>query len=272
MLSAMVLTHSSGKRVLLFAVVSTLAGCCPSRFDRPAGEVPTADVAIDRMRAHVSKVESFEFLTRMSYYGETGARKGRVELLGRAPATFRMEALTPSDDTVAILISDGERFVSHERGQTTCYTGAACADNVSKLLPVSLEGPDLYAVLVGGAPVIVHDEATVEWDECEGLWKVILREKASAQQMEIWLRPDTGSAMKARLSDTSGERFVITWDDFETTDGVNLPRTLRFTSPIGDTDLEVEIREAWLNQVKDTGDVFVPQCPPGTRGQELLCR
>ncbi|MFT5432742.1 MAG: outer membrane lipoprotein-sorting protein, partial [Myxococcota bacterium] len=146
------------RRILFFALVclstSALSGCCASRFDRPPGPTPDSAGLIEKMNQRVKKVSSFEYLTRMSYYGDSGARKGRVELLGEAPDRFRMEALTPSDDTVAILISDGSKFVSHERGQTRCMTGPACATNVSRLLPVSLEGPDLYAVLVGGAPVI----------------------------------------------------------------------------------------------------------------------
>ncbi|MFT5432379.1 MAG: hypothetical protein ACI9OJ_003078, partial [Myxococcota bacterium] len=114
---------------------------------------------------------------------------------------------------------------------------------------------------------------------CEGLWKLTFTrrlgptEKAAQRVEELWLRPDTHAAVKIRLVERDEERFVITFDDFEMTDGVLLARKMKFVSPIGDTDLEVELREVFLNQVDSSEtDVFAPRCPAGATPQVLPCQ
>lgn len=251
------------------AIAATVAGCCAHRFERPATLLTDADDVAARARRSGEAVQAFEYRTRVSYYGEGGARKGDVDVVGARPAKLRFEALTPTDDTVAVLATDGERFMSHERGQDVCYTGEACARNIARLLPLAFEGKDLFEVLVGGAALIAHESATVSWDDCEGVY--ILELVHGDVREVLWLRPDTFGPLRVRLLRGGDELWRLEHDDFETVDGHLLPRTLRFKADAKDVDLELKVREVWLNGTP--GDApFAPQCPEGTRQEELPCR
>lgn len=256
----------------LLALIIALGGCCAERFERPEQPIEDPEELLRRMHEHSARVQSFEYITRMSFYADNEARKGRVEILAKRPAAFRFEALTPTDDTVAVLISDGERFISHERGQPVCYTGQACGANVSRMLPMRFEGTELFELLSGAAPVLSEsDRSQGGWDECEGAYRVLLERDRDQSSQEIWLRPDTFGAIKVRMTRAGELEFEIEMEDFETLDGILLPRTLSFESPHKDIDLSVELREVFLNGV-DTGVPFKPTCPTGTTRQVLPCR
>lgn len=272
-------TSSPSRAVVTAGVIALLSalggGCCAHRFTKPAEPLADAKPLLSRMQAHSAKVSSFEYLTRMSYYADGEARKGKVEIMGRrAPGTsapqFHFEALTPTDDTLAVLISNGTLFMSHERGKSVCHTGKACASNVSRLLPIAFAGEDLFAIFSGSAPVILHDEQTAGWDDCEGAYRVVLERKSDATVEEIWLRPDTWAPVRVKVRRAGELLFQIDYSDFEDVDGVSLARRLRLQSPRRDTDLEVQIREAHLNKV--TSDkLFDAACPNGTSPQTLRC-
>ena len=248
------------------------SGCCAHRFTKPQRVETDAASLLRQMRERSGRVTTFEYLTRVSFYAKAGRRAGKVELLGaRGPVRFRFEALTPTDDTVAVLTSDGQRFTSHERGNPVCYTGPACAANLSRLLPLPFEGAALFDLLTGGAPVIAHDTASLAWDDCQGTYRLSLRRTADAAELVMWLRPDTLGPVKLRMTVGGKERFVMQLDGFRAVNGVLLAHELKLESPIGDIDLKVEIREAFLNQVKELEKVFAPTCPPGTEARELPC-
>ena len=224
------------------------------------------------MQAHSSKVQSFEYLTRMTYYGDDAARKGAVEVLAKRPGSFRFEALDPAGaNTIAVLATDCERFMSHERGKSECAVGKACPANLARLLPLAFECEQLFELLGGGAPLILHDSVSGGWDDCEGAYRVALTRKADQTVQQIWLRPDTFGPVKVKVTTAGKLAFEIDYDEFEKRDDILLPRKIRFKSPARDTDLGVEIREQFLNSV-DTDVPFKPVCPAGTLERELQCR
>ena len=103
-----------------------LHGCCAHRFKRPSDSTLLAasdDAGVrlgsqlrERVQAYAQQSTSIVYTTRMEHYGKDGVVKGKVDVLAKRPSRFRFEALTPSDDTLAVLASDGDRFMSHQRG------------------------------------------------------------------------------------------------------------------------------------------------------------
>ncbi len=259
-------------RAPLLLAVLLAAGCCPKRYERPTPveTAPSAEALLAAMRGHADRVVSLELVTRMEFYRDAQALKGTVEALGKRPGKLRFEALDPAGaNTLAVTVSDGQRFFSHERGKPDCYTGRACAENVSRLIPLPFDPETIVDVLVGAAPVIEHDSAEGGWDDCEGAFRVRLRRGEVRQT--IWLRPQSHVAHKTEVFRGDTLLFRLTWKDVAPQDGIDLPRRIRFESDEQDTDLSVDIREAWLNQV-DSDKPFEVRCPQNTSQRLLPCR
>ena len=260
---------SPARSVLVGALIVT-SGCCAHRFSRPEGPTPDGTELVKRMQSSTGKVRSFDYRTRSELYSEQGVLKGKVDVLGKRDAQLYFEAMTPTDDTVAILSCRGGRFMSHERGRSECYVGDACPENVSRLLPLEFECDQVLEILVGGAPLILYDAAQAEWDDCEGTYRLTLRRKTDDVTLTVWLRPDTYTPVKVRGARAGKELFTITYNDFKSVSGVLLPHKIRFISPQREADLLVRIRDPELNKLEDDS-VFKVTCPKGTSPTELKC-
>ena len=260
---------------------SLLTGCCAHRFDRPAGPLPTATAALDAIAARRTAMTSFEFDTRLQFFGDGKRLKGKVGLLGRRPpagdgAQLRFEALTPSDDTLALLITDGARFSSHERGALDCLTGEACPRNLARLLPIDLYPDALYDALTG-TPLTVADGASLSWDDCEGTLRIDgVRPSGQSgsgtlERVTLLLSPVDYAAIRTEIR--RGDEVVLTlaYSDHAATmpGSPALPRMIRVTG--AEAELEIDIREVFLGET--VGDeLFVPNCPAGTTARELPCQ
>ena len=223
-----------------------------------------------RMRAYAQQTTSMAYTTRMEFYGPNGVIKGKVDLLGKRPGSFRFEGLTPSDDTVALLISDGKRFISHERGQRVCYVGRACVENVSRLIPLPFDGERLFDLLVGGAPTLLDATAEGTWDDCMGAYRLTL--KAGVERQTIWLRPDIFAPIRVEMRRSGAEIFRIEYDDFGTLDGILQAQSMRYISDEKEIDLTMVLRNVERNGLNDSAPLFRTDCPAGTEGRELPCR
>ena len=247
-----------------------LTGCCTHRFAKPAQPLTDPQSVMDGVTKRAALLQSFEFNTRVAHYGQAGVFKAAVDVLGHRPAQLRFEVLSPTDDTLAVVVSDGKRFMSHERGKPRCLVGLACAANVSRLLPIAFEGTELFDLLTGGTSFLTHDQAEVTWDECEGAYRLTLRRQVDATEQTVWLSPDSFVTAKMRVVRKNKELFVLQYDDFRTIGGVELPFAIRLTSEHRGTDLSIDLREAYINQTKP-GTLFEPTCPQGTQEKEVPC-
>ena len=56
---------------------------------------------------------------------------------------MQFQALAPTLDLLALMSTDGTRFVGFQRGGTKCFTGPACPRNLARLVPIALPAPQL---------------------------------------------------------------------------------------------------------------------------------
>lgn len=144
----------------------------------PASQVPSAQAAIDRLRAtqdcgggiHTSgKVDLFA--------GKVG--RIRTDLLAFAvfPNRLRLDIVSPFGVTLATLTSDGDRFAFNDLREKRFVHGKASACNIARLTTVPLPGHVLASLLRGDAPVLKHAEsdATMTWEKSSGSYVVVLK-------------------------------------------------------------------------------------------------
>lgn len=249
--------------------VASLAGCPRPRIPQPPDALTDAEAVLQLATARLSPIQSVSVEARASYYADGVARKGKVIVLARRPASLHFSTLSPTDDLLGVLASDGERFMSFERGGEECYVGRACPENVGRMLPLVMEPAAVVDVLLGGAPVIAHHDESVSWDASAGAYRVELQGEGGLVE-RLWIRHGTGAVQRAELRRAGELELRLTFSDFAPAGEHELPRTLQFEMPRGGVDLKIKYRDVDVNtEIAD--DAFSIPCPAGTVEHPLAC-
>ena len=207
------MTDVSRVRTPAFAglVASTLAlgGCFASP---PASQMPTATAALDRLRATGTCGTSLQAGAKIDHFGKQGRIRGDLLMFAAAPASLRMDIVSPFGGTVATLTSDGSHFALADLRDKRFYVGPASACNIARLTTVPMPGHVLVDVLRGQAPILKRaSEPTIAWSG-RGYYVVSIGSTRDAHE-ELHLAPhpdDFGkpwSEQRLRLLDVKVEQY-----------------------------------------------------------------
>lgn len=255
----------------------TLAACPGTHHDPPADAHTTAESVLELARTWVGGGPDAAVLeARASQYSEQGGLKGKVLILARRPGHLRMEGLSPTDDSVSVLATDGERFTSWQRGQSTCWVGRACPDNVGRFASVPLEADELVGVLLGRPPLIPHEHVEMKWDDKVGAYRLELvgggadLGLAHGRTQRLWVAHADGRVVRTQLLEGGRRKVDVRYSEFRRVAGELVPGRLDVLLERDETDLRLEYREIDLATVP-ADEAFTFTCPAGTTLEELPC-
>jgi len=159
----------------------------------PASQFPSAQAAIDRMRATSACGNAIQADAKLDYFASaTGRARLSVLFIAAKPSSLRMDALAPLVGTVFTLTTNGQTFqVADQRNHRFVY-GAASESNIARVTHIPMPLHPLVTLLMGRAPVLEHDEAglappTIAWS---GSGYYVLRVRGNHEALEeIHLAP-----------------------------------------------------------------------------------
>ena len=237
-----------------------LAGC-PPRVDVRTVPPPDATALlaeVDVVDAQVARLQS-QAKARVDARG----KKGNVQLFVAvaSPASVHLEVLDFFGKPSGILISDGKRFVMFASDAGVWQRGAATAENVSRVLPVSLPPEQLVAMLLGRAPRLVDPVPTLAVDAEENLFQVTLR--AGGRTQQLWVDPGRKRVVRSKVDGPGG--YTLGFSSFEDVRGVPFPRAISFT---GEGSVALQYTDLRLGEQPDAS-LFVPEPPPGVPVEQI---
>jgi len=242
-------------------------GCSGAGTTLPEDGPTTAEEVLSRALARPLP-ETLQGMARVDSYQAGQARKADLLLALRRPAALQMQALAPTLDLLAVLSTDGKRFISFERGGSQCHVGDACSSNLARLVPIALPPEQWVQALLGQPPLLQDNPQRLQWDGERDLYRVDIGSPAGLHQ-EVFIAPRTFRFVGMVLYRGSARVASLAYDG-EVADG-GPPRTLRFKSPAKDLDVTLEMRKIELG--KPVGDdVFAVTCPEGSQIIELPCQ
>lgn len=265
------------RHALGIALGATLLACPGVRIDPPPDAHTNPEAVLTAAREYIaSGPKQAAIEARASQYSDRGALKGKLLILAQRSGRLRMEGLSPTDDTVSVLASDGERFTSFMRGEKTCWVGRACPDNVGRFASVPLELDELVGVLLGRPPVIVHDAVSMKWDASVGAYRLELEGGASdlgmarGRTQRLWVAHEGGRIVRVALLEGGRSKVDVRYSEFKRTGGQLVPGRLDIALARDATDLRLEYRDVDLDAVL-SAEAFEFSCPEGTALEELPC-
>ncbi|MCA9584347.1 MAG: hypothetical protein KC657_03210 [Myxococcales bacterium] len=179
--------HRLARALGVAALVSASWGC---GHPPPASQMPSAQAAIDRMRATQACGNGIQAAAKIDHFGEGGRVRGDLLLFAVKPARLRMDVVSPFGVTLATLASDGKRFSLSDLRDKRFFIGPAEACNIARLTTVPIPGHVLVGLLRGEAPVLKNGgdaDKTIEWSR-RGYYVVRVRGTRDAEQ-EVHLAP-----------------------------------------------------------------------------------
>ena len=161
------------------------AGCAAAP---PASQFPSAQAALDRMRATTSCSRALTSDAKIDYFGEAGRIRGSLLYVVAVPDQLRLDIVSPFGATVSTVTSDGHEFALFDLRQKQFLRGPANACNLGRFTHVPVPPAALVQLLRGEAPVLVHTEAqaSIAWESGEYVLRIQSTRDATE---EIHLQP-----------------------------------------------------------------------------------
>jgi hypothetical protein len=150
-----------GEWTAWLALALTACGHAP-----PRSVFPSADLAIQRMRATTSCSHGVRGESKIEYFAGIVSVRASALYVASRPDRIRIDLFSPFGATLSTLTSDGTDFSLLDFTSKQFFTGPARDCNLTRFLRVPVPALALVALLDGEAPVLVHSpsQASIEWD------------------------------------------------------------------------------------------------------------
>lgn len=173
------------------AALAALLTGCPS-VKPPASQFPSADAALDRMKATYACVNGVQGTAKIDHFSKRGRIRGDVYIMAVNPARVRFDVVSPFGATLYTLTSNGTDFQMLDVKEKQFLYGPATACNLSRLTQVPIPGHALVSLLRGEAPVLAHrpEGGSISWDN-DGFYRVLLKgTRDASEEIHIGVHPD----------------------------------------------------------------------------------
>lgn len=243
-----------------------LVACSAAQVQLPSDGPQTANDLLQLARNH-KMPQTLQGMARLDAYQKGERRSVDLIAILAQPASVQLQAVSPTLDMLGIMSTDGKRFVSYERGQGPCHTGAACPRNLARMLPIALPPDQLLQAMLGQPPVMQSEKQKLTWDSEHGLYQIDLGDDLGRRQV-VYIEAKTYTFAGTVLFE-KGQKIASIVYTGRLSDG-NTPHEMRMKNLAQDLDMSVQWRKVELDLPLD-GETFALQCPTGAQVIELSC-
>lgn len=235
-----------------------------------AAPLPSAEAAIEGLQQDAATRQSMRSLGRVTYFGDRGRVRLNAVLLAQRPGRLRVETLSPLEQPVDVMVTDGARLSLLSGGRLR--EGPATPENIARLIPISLWPKELVEVLLGGVPRGErYKPSSLGWHpEREGRWRLVLA-GAGGETVELTLEPATRIVEEVRTFTSEGKlSFSIRYDEHEPITGLSgeLPRRIVLEMKDPELEVTIKLRELEVN-VPIASELFELKPPAGVPVERL---
>jgi hypothetical protein len=247
---------------ILFLAVAWLG--CPKRLETSQVGAPLdARELLDITSKVESQVSAIRGEGRLKVTAPDARSTVTVFIAVARPAYLHFEVIGFFGQPQAILVSDGQTFALLQQDQGKYFHGPATPQNVSRLLPVVLSGPELVSILLGAAPRIPAERLSAQALAEAQAYLVTLWQGDHSQK--LWIHPDHHRVLKSEFRAAS--TYDLLFEDFQTTGGIDFPRKVTLFASASAT-LELRYQDVRVNPDLDRS-LFTLTPPAGAKVTEL---
>jgi len=242
------------------ALVLLTGGACTQRFTRPADAPTEPGPILARLAERAAAVRSLSGMLALEVWrGDERVRLRQLLLVVR-PDKVRVDTLSPFDQPLAMMASDGQTLTIYSLENKRYEQGPATTSNLSRLLRLPLSGDELTAVLAGGVPIPAGVTPTLTWDAEAGAH--VLEFVDGRRRQRVSLEPAAWRLVELRAWDGDTPRYVARFGDFDGEGLTAVPRRMRFEVPGESLRVDARFEDYTLN-FTPPADAFTIPVPSG---------
>ena len=238
-----------------------LAGCPPGVQVRPDSPGRFEDPAALMTALRTDRPSALRVQGTVDMRRADERVKAHMIYLARRPASLRFETESFFDQPLSILVTDGMRFSAWDMKNGRFIRGRATPANISQVIPVPMDGPEVAGILMGSPPVIPYAKAALAWEEDRAAYRLELSTAREVQR--IWVKPDPLRPHEVVL-ERGGERvYRLEYKDWIVRDGrAVVAGKAQFEMPAEEIRVRIKVIKAEVNpELRD--DLFELQAPEG---------
>ncbi len=249
--------------VALGLVLGLSVACRPGPVRVPDTQpLPEPSEVLAGLRAQAGHRTSLRTMGRITYFGDRGRVRLKAVLLARRPGAFRVETLSPFEQPIDVMASDGERLWLLSKDQLR--EGAATPENIARLLPLVMGPKAVVDTLLGGIPEAEGAQTQGLERDDKGRWSLHMT-SARGERGRLVIDPVTRRVLEMHLLGPAGDAPTVSvkFSDFESVaQAGELPLKIQIALPAQDTEVTIVLKDPEVN-VELADALFRISPPPG---------
>lgn len=225
--------------------VVLLAGC-PETFRKPDDFSNDPAPLLATMARRAAAVTSLSGQLHLEVWQQDERVRLRQLVAVRQPDRLRIDSLSPFDQPLSTLVSDGQTLALYSLEEKRFWQGAATPAHLARLVPVAIAPESLAALLRGTLPVIRHTAARVAWDGENGWYQLDL-EGENGRRQRISLEPQALRVVAAREWVGDALQYKARLGDYSDASDTAIPRRMRLEAPTDGLRIDVEVLDHRVN-------------------------
>jgi outer membrane lipoprotein-sorting protein len=244
------------------------ASCCPRPWPKDLAPIPDAGLVLRGLEHARAPLKSISATAKIDAFTREGRARVREVLVAERGGRLRFETLSPFEQPMATMVSDGKRFALYDLGKKHFYHGPATPQNVARILPIRLQGSDVARLLLGDPPLIVHEAATLVIERCHSRYRLTLTNQAAGLRQDLAVDAARLLPVESRIYLGGELLYAVQFEDYAEIEKLWVPRKLLYRSPADKVDILVLYGDVGLNEALED-DLFRLQPPRGVTVTEV---
>lgn len=257
-----------------WALVALLVGvsACGGAVPRPTNGPTDAAALVAAVGARAGAVRSLSGMLSLEVWRGNERVRLRQLIAQRRPSHLRVDTLTPFEQPVSTLVSDGVTLSIYALDERRFYEGQATAENLARVLQVPVDAEALGALLRGELPLMADaGEPTLSWDGERGQWRLDVPTRAPtdpARRQTLFVEP-AANRLAEVVFKTGDTTTLHAWlGDYDGTGATAVPRRLRFEVPARALRVDARLQDHRVN-VDLPDEAFMLEAPRGVTIERL---
>jgi hypothetical protein len=236
------------RTVLSLATTAVVLTGCPKRIEfGPEGPIDDPEALLRLMDTAESRVLTLSGDSKVR--ANTPQAKGAFSMFVAVarPAFLHLEPMDFFGKPQAVLGVSGDRFGLYSAQENKFFQGPASPENVSRFLPIVLPAPELTQIMLGAAPRIPHQTATLRIDDGCACYELTLTNGSVTQALKVHARHYR--VLESRIRGAPG--YDLAFDDHADYGRIVFPRHLMLRAEAAKVDLDLRYTQVTLNEAPD---------------------
>lgn len=249
---------------LSLAVLVT--ACSGARQARPDDAIDDPRVILAALEKRGEAIRALTAELGLEVWREGDRVRLRQLVLAQKPDRVRIDTLSPFDQPLTMMASNGEIITIYSLEEKRFWRGPATPENLARLLPLRMESEEMSSLLRGSVPLIRYDDVGLGWDDERGCYLLTLR--GPTRRQRLCVEPKALRVAESRVWRGDELLYRARFGQYEDAGPVAIPRRMRFEVPAESQRIDIEVRDVTVDP-DPPADAFHIDPPRGIEVEPL---